>query len=63
MEVSYNLYSIPCDVQLLIKIGIPRNTPGELLPEVPSVSHLWQTANWHEREAYDLGRGGYSIEI
>ena len=21
---------------------------------IPSVAHLWQTANWHEREAYDM---------
>ncbi|MCG8340897.1 MAG: NADH-quinone oxidoreductase subunit C [Cytophagales bacterium] len=54
LEVIYNLYSIPYDVQLMIKVEVPRNKPGEPLPEVPSVSHLWQTANWHEREAYDL---------
>lgn len=23
-------------------------------PVIPSVAHLWPTANWHEREAYDL---------
>lgn len=23
-------------------------------PVAPTVSHLWPTANWHEREAYDL---------
>ena len=23
-------------------------------PVLPSVAHLWPTANWHEREAYDL---------
>ena len=27
--------------------------PGEL-PELPSVSGLWSTADWHEREVYDL---------
>ena len=26
---------------------------GEL-PELPSVSDLWSTADWHEREVYDL---------
>ena len=25
------------------------------LPEVPCVCHIWPAANWHEREAYDLG--------
>ena len=23
-------------------------------PVIPSVAHIWATANWHEREAYDL---------
>jgi len=23
-------------------------------PEIPTVSHLWPAADWHEREAYDL---------
>ena len=27
---------------------------GEL-PEVPSLNSLWRTADWHEREVYDLG--------
>jgi NADH-quinone oxidoreductase subunit C len=22
--------------------------------EVPTVSHVWRTANWHEREIYDM---------
>ena len=26
---------------------------GEL-PDVPSVTGLWRTADWHEREVYDL---------
>ncbi len=24
------------------------------MPEVPSVSHVWSTADWHEREVFDL---------
>ena len=27
--------------------------PGQL-PEVPSVAGIWRTANWHEREVFDL---------
>lgn len=49
MEVVYNLYSIPMDHALMIKITIPRDHP-----EIQSVSSIWRTANWHEREAYDL---------
>ena len=54
MEVIYNLFSIPYNLKLMLKIEIPRNLPGEPLPKVPTVSHIWRTADWHEREAYDL---------
>ena len=54
LEVIYNLYSIPHHLQLMLNVQVARNRPGEPLPEVPSVSHIWQGANWHEREAYDL---------
>lgn len=49
MEVIYNLYSIPLEHSIMIKTVISRD-----MPEISTVSHLWQTANWHEREAYDL---------
>ncbi|MFM2428540.1 MAG: hypothetical protein RL012_424 [Bacteroidota bacterium] len=54
LELIYNLYSIPYDLQLMLKVLVVREKPGEPLPEVPSVSHVWRGANWHEREAYDL---------
>ena len=54
LEVIYHLYSIPYDLSITLKVIVPRNQEGEPMPEVPSVSHLWRTANWHEREAYDL---------
>lgn len=49
MEVVYHLYSIPFNRSLAIKLVVPRENP-----EVPSVAHIWRTANWHEREAFDL---------
>jgi NADH-quinone oxidoreductase subunit C len=49
MEVIYHLYSIPFHQSLAIKIILPRERP-----EVPSVCELWKTAEWHEREAFDL---------
>lgn len=49
VEVIYNLYSIPYDLSLMVKLQLPRENP-----EVESIAHIWQTANWHEREAFDL---------
>lgn len=49
MEVIYNLYSIPFDRSLMLKVALDRTHP-----EVETVSDIWHTANWHEREAYDL---------
>ena len=54
LEVIYQLYSIPYNLQLMLKVSVPRERFGDALPEVPSVSHIWKSANWHEREAYDL---------
>jgi len=49
IDVVYNLYSIPFDHHLMIKVTVPRDKP-----EVESVCSIWRTANWHEREIYDL---------
>ncbi len=55
MELVYNLYSIPYDFKLALKIEMQRST-NEInkLPEVPTVSHIWASANWSEREIFDL---------
>src|SRR6476659_8334974 len=55
-EVVYHLSSLSHKTNLVLKVILPRwkgDKPGEL-PEVPSVSGLWSTADWHEREVYDL---------
>lgn len=53
MEVIYQLYSIPYQHSLTLTIKLSRpELPA--LPSVPSLSSIWYTANWHEREAYDL---------
>ncbi|MEQ9405282.1 MAG: NADH-quinone oxidoreductase subunit C [Cyclobacteriaceae bacterium] len=49
MEVVYNLYSIPFDFQLMLKVELERNNPV-----IQTVSTIWRAADWHEREAYDL---------
>ncbi|EMR03720.1 NADH-quinone oxidoreductase subunit C [Cesiribacter andamanensis] len=54
LEVIYSLYSIPYHTHLSLKVVLPRNGEGEPLPELASVSSIWQTANWHEREVFDL---------
>ncbi|WP_018617710.1 NADH-quinone oxidoreductase subunit C [Spirosoma luteum] len=54
MEVIYNLTSIPYEHDLMMKIIIPRTTGSVQLPSVPSIAHIWRTADWHEREAFDL---------
>ncbi|MEM1062910.1 MAG: NADH-quinone oxidoreductase subunit C [Planctomycetota bacterium] len=57
VEVVYQLSSYELKHRLTLKVVLPRwkdDKPGEL-PEVPSVSGVWAIADWHEREAYDLG--------
>ena len=49
MEVVYNLYSIPFDHHLMIKVVLPRDAA-----EIDSVISIWKTANWHERELFDM---------
>ena len=49
LEVAYNLYSIPFNQHLMIKVMVSREKP-----EIDSVSHIWKTANWHEREIFDM---------
>lgn len=49
MEVIYNLYSIPFNTHLMLRVAMPRDNP-----EVPSLAALYKTADWHEREAFDL---------
>ncbi|MCV9388949.1 NADH-quinone oxidoreductase subunit C [Reichenbachiella ulvae] len=49
MEVIYNLYSIPHEHSLMLKTVIDRESS-----EIDSVESVWRTADWHEREAYDL---------
>ncbi len=53
-EVVYNLTSIPFQTQLSLKVRVSAERNLNELPEVPSVSEVWRTADWHEREAYDL---------
>jgi NADH-quinone oxidoreductase subunit C len=56
IEVVYHLFSMRHKHSLVLKVMLPRWAgPGlNELPEVPTVSGVWSTADWHERECYDL---------
>ena len=49
IEVVYMLDSTVHNHWLVMKVALPRNAP-----EIASVENIWRTADWHEREAYDL---------
>ena len=49
MEVIYHLYSIPFNQSLALKVILPRNNP-----RVHTLSLVWKSANWLERETFDM---------
>lgn len=49
LEIVYHLYSLPLRQAVLLKT---RCLPES--PEVPSVTAVWPSANFQEREIYDL---------
>jgi len=49
MEVVYHLFSPKHRHWIVLKVETPREGA-----KVPTVERVWRTANWHEREAYDL---------
>jgi NADH-quinone oxidoreductase subunit C len=48
--VAYHLLSINNNIRIRIKSYTGNNEP----PCMPSVTHIWDSANWFEREAFDL---------
>jgi NADH-quinone oxidoreductase subunit C len=48
-EVNYHLLSLDRRERLRLKLRVAGNDPT-----VPSVTSTWPTANWHERENFDL---------
>jgi len=52
--VVYHLASIPYQTQLTLKISKENSRELEDLPAFPTVTSVYRTADWHEREAYDL---------
>jgi len=49
LSVYYHLESTKLKHKIALKVSTNRDNP-----EVPSVVEVWQGANWHEREAYDM---------
>ena len=48
-EVNYHLFSTTKHHRVRLKVLL-----NEADPHVQTVSDVWRTANWHERETYDL---------
>jgi NADH-quinone oxidoreductase subunit C len=48
--VVYNLLSVSCNQRLRLRVRCPDSTE----PVVDSVAEVWASANWFEREAFDL---------
>jgi NADH-quinone oxidoreductase subunit C len=48
-EVVYILYSLRDDLRARLKVFVPE---GDMT--LPTATDLWQSANWAEREAYDM---------
>ncbi len=49
LSVVYHLESLQNRKKIVIKTIIPKEKP-----ELPSVTKLWASADWQEREAYDM---------
>ena len=47
-ELVYHLYSIPFGWRIRIKCRLADP------PLAPTITDIWTTANWHEREAFDM---------
>src|SRR6185436_14061370 len=48
-EVVYHLLSIPKNARFVLKVEVREEDP-----KLPTVTGVWPTANWLERETYDF---------
>ena len=46
--VAYMLYSFAKNARVRLRVWTDEKTP------VPSITSVWKTANWHERETFDM---------
>jgi NADH-quinone oxidoreductase subunit C len=49
LGVVYHLHSTSLDHKIVLKTEVTAESP-----HAASVESVWKTANWHEREAFDL---------
>jgi NADH-quinone oxidoreductase subunit C len=49
LGVTYHVHSTSKKHSLSLKVRVPEENP-----EIPSIESIWKTADWHEREAYDM---------
>ncbi|MDX1388171.1 MAG: NADH-quinone oxidoreductase subunit C [Acidobacteriota bacterium] len=47
-DVVYQLYSVETRERITLKVAVAEDA------ETPTVSKIWRTASWHEREAFDM---------
>jgi len=48
-EVVYHFFSLPLKIRLRLKVPVEESNP-----QVDSISSLWASANWFEREVWDM---------
>lgn len=49
LGIVYHLYSMELKHRLVLKTEVPKDSPN-----LPSLVRVWRTADWHEREAFDM---------
>lgn len=49
MEVIYHLYSIPFNHAFILRVELQRTNPS-----LPSIMPVYKSADWHEREIFDM---------
>ena len=49
LGVVYHLYSTVHNHKIVLRVETPKDRP-----DINSVAQIWRTADWHEREAYDM---------
>lgn len=56
VEVVYHFQSLKHRHRFVVKVSLPRWKDDKVgqLPEAPTLTGLYGSANWHEREVYDL---------